>query len=92
MDTNSIPSITLAPIESSQLEAIGHDAATRTLAVRFKGKEGQRGPLYHYADVTTEQFNEMVAAPSSNSWFIHNVKRKADRHPYKRIDESAAQA
>lgn len=79
--------IPLEPVTSSQLDSIGHDAATNTLAVRFKAKNGP-GSLYHYQQVTPEQFSAMKAAESPNSWFIHNIKKQPDAHPYEKIIET----
>lgn len=45
--------IALKPVESSQIEAIGYDAETQTLAIQFNG--GKK--VYHYADVPQEVFD-----------------------------------
>lgn len=80
--------IPMQPVVSSQLDSVGHDPATNTLAVRFKAKAGP-GSLYVYDNVTAEQFATAQGAESFNSWFIANVKKKADEHPYRKVAETA---
>lgn len=84
--------IPLTPVTSSQLAAIGHDPATNTLAIRFNGKDGRIGSLYHYANVTAEQFEAFQAAESKGSHFIRNIKPATDKHPYTRIVEKQEDA
>lgn len=79
--------ITLTPVESSQLHSIGHDRDSNTLAIRFRGKQGQPGALYHYGNFTAEDFDALVAAPSLGSHFIRNIKPKTEQFPCERIDE-----
>ena len=80
--------IPLTNVESSQMEAIGHDPDTNTLAIRFKGYGGRPGSLYHYQNVTADDFAAFQSAESKGSHFIRNIKPATDRHPYSRIDES----
>lgn len=40
IEEKKIPDIEMIPVSSSQLHAIGHDAATNTLAIQFKSKAG----------------------------------------------------
>jgi hypothetical protein len=54
------PVITLAPVKSSNIAATGYDAASKTLAVQFKG--GNK--VYHYADVPESVFGDMGKAES----------------------------
>ena len=79
--------ITMTPVESSQLAAIGHDPATNTLAVRFKGKGDQPGSLYHYRNFTAKDFEDFQKAESKGSHFIRNVKPYAETFPYSRVNE-----
>ena len=46
----------MQPVESSQIAAIGHDAETNTLAVRFKNWKGVPTSLYHYRNFNAEDF------------------------------------
>lgn len=87
-------SIKLQTIKSSQLDGIGHDAATNTLAVQFKpnktaAAEGKPGPVYHYANVTAEDFEAMSGAESIGSHFYRTIKPAADKHPFTRIPETS---
>ena len=82
-----MPIVPLTPVESSQLEAIGYDSETQTLAVRFKSKGSYPGSLYHYNNVSSEDWSAFQAADSKGSHFIRNIKRAPDRFPYQRIDE-----
>ena len=85
--------IAIKTIASSQLDGIGHDAATNTLAVRFKpGKlaaaKGEPGALYHYANVTAEDFAALEGAESIGSHFYRTIKPAADKYPFTRIPEA----
>jgi hypothetical protein len=82
------PEIQLTPVESSQIAAIGYDAASETLAIRFKGKGDAPGSLYHYAYVSPADWAEFRDAPSIGSYFYKHIKPRPDRHPYTRIPEA----
>lgn len=76
-------SIPITPVESSQIHGLGHDAATNTLAVQFKAKNGP-GSVYHYAGVTAKQFEDFLAAESIGKHFGAHFK-KNDKHPFTKI-------
>jgi hypothetical protein len=85
--------ITLTPVESSQIAAVGYDAATRTLAIQFKKKSGPSS-LYHYDNVPADVHQAFVAAESKGRFFGANIKGNAD-FAYRKIeperkDEDAA--
>ena len=62
--------IPLNPVKSSQIESVGYDAATGTLAVKF-----QRGTtVYQYPNVTPKQFAEFQAADSLGKHFGKHLK------------------
>lgn len=84
---NAIP---LTPVQSSQIAAIGHDAAASRLAIRFAGKGAAPGPLYHYDGVSADDFAALAAAPSIGSHFYRHIKPFTERYPYTKVDESAA--
>lgn len=89
------PNITLTPVTSRKLHGIGYDAASKTLAVRFhptskNAAEGKPGALYHYANVTPEQFDSFRFSDSVGSHFISTFQKNAADFPYTRIDESAS--
>lgn len=59
----------LTPVESSQIESIGYDAATRILYVKFK-----RGGLYRYLEVPVEVYDRFMAAPSKGIYLGTIIK------------------
>lgn len=75
--------IPMTPVASSQIHAIGHDPATNTLAIQFKGKDGGAGSIYHYENVTPHQHAEFMAATSIGAHFGQHFKKNA-AHPYTR--------
>ena len=64
-------SIQLNPVKSSQIAAIGYDAATQTLAIRFN--KGEK--VYHYADVPQKVF-EGFSDGSAGKYFASAVRGK----------------
>jgi hypothetical protein len=52
------------PVVSSSITHVGHDPATNTLSVRFKG-----GGLYHYANVSADEHAKFLAADSKGTHF-----------------------
>lgn len=58
--------IDLSPVDSSKLAAVGYDAGTQTLAVTFKTGNA----LYHYANVTPDQYAAFIGAESVGKHFI----------------------
>ena len=61
------PKIHTAPVKSSQIAEIGHDGST--LAIKFKS-----GGVYHYPDVTAEQFEAFQKAESHGKHFGANFR------------------
>lgn len=62
---------TLTPVQSSNIEAIGHDPVTNELHVKFK-----TGATHIYAGVTAEQHDAMRDAESVGKHFHAHVKGK----------------
>ena len=60
----------MKPVESSQIKAIGYDAAAKELHVEFN-----TGALYSYADVSPSLWNEFDEAESKGSFFHKNIKK-----------------
>ena len=71
METNesSEPQIPLEHVESTAIEAIGYDAATQTLEVKFLS-----GKVYEYAPVTPDLYQAFLAAPSKGAFFNEQIK------------------
>lgn len=90
MNTSPIP---MQEIESSQIHAIGHDAETSTLAIRFKNRTtGAPTSLYHYENVDAALFGEFAAAESKGSFFGQRIKPFKEQFPYVQIEKMPAMA
>jgi len=61
----------MVKVASSNVEAIGYNADTRTLVVRFAG-----GQEYDYVDVPAEVYNDLITARSVGSVFHGAVRGK----------------
>lgn len=61
----------LNPVQSSNIEAIGYDAPTSTLGVKFKS-----GGIYHYHGVPPHVHAALIAAPSIGGHFAQHINRK----------------
>ena len=66
-------------VTSTNIQEIGHDPKTNTLAIRFKD-----GGLYHYEGVEAKAAEAMMGAKSVGSHFHAHIKGK---HAHKRQDE-----
>ncbi len=64
------PPIQLEPVQSSQVKAIGYDAATQTLAVQFTRGAGA---IYHYPGVTPELHAAFVSSESIGKFFGKHI-------------------
>jgi len=78
-------------VKSSQVHSVAFDPATKTLAVRFHGKNGP-GSLYHYANVSLDKHADFMKAESKGKFLGIHIKAKDDKgnllHPFKKINES----
>lgn len=83
--------VTMQTVDSSQIHSIGHDAATNTLAIRFKNKSGA-GSLYHYANFTAEEFEKFKGAESIGSHFGQFIKHETVKYPFTKIEPAPAAA
>lgn len=61
----------MKPVESSNIKAIGYDAAKRHLHVQFKS-----GGHYRYEDVAPHIHADFMAADSKGSHFASNLAGK----------------
>lgn len=77
--------IALHDVESSQINAIGHDPETKTLAIQFKNWKGEVGSTYHYANFTAEDFAAFKGAESLGRHFGKHIKLHADKYPYTKV-------
>ena len=60
-------------VDSSNVEAIGHDAAAQELHVRFLS-----GGTYIYHGVPEDVYHELMAAPSKGSYLNRMIKPNYD--------------
>lgn len=65
------PPITLSPVTSNQVKAIGYDPATETLAVTFTRGAGA---IYHYPGVTKELYAAFASAESIGRFFGQHIQ------------------
>lgn len=62
--------IRMSPVKSSsQVSAIGYDAASKTLAVTFKS-----GGTYHYHDVPSDKYVGLQKAESAGKYLGQHIK------------------
>lgn len=59
----------MLPVRSSNIEAIGHDAAAHELHVKFKG-----GGTYVYAGVHRDIYHAMLESDSPGGFHGHRIK------------------
>lgn len=76
-DETAIPP--MQSVTSSNVEAVGHDAAANKLHVRFKN-----GGHYVYEGVDARGFQALLRAPSVGRHIANQIK---GRYPVKRRDE-----
>lgn len=90
--------MTLVPVKSSNLAAVGYDAKRQVLRVQFVN-----GSTYDYHGVEPELHEDLLAAPSIGGFFHREIRSKAaksadertGRQPYwferlELVDEPAA--
>lgn len=89
-----MPKIALCPCDSSRIHAHGYDPETQTLALRFKGKGGAPGPVYHYAGFPAEEYEALKQAESLGKFFGAKVNIKNDEgelvYPFTRLPDEEA--
>lgn len=66
-----VPAIAMQPVMSSNLEAVGYDDATSTLAVQFKN-----GSTYRYDAVPLDVFQQLLTAPSVGAFYSSSIRGK----------------
>lgn len=70
----------LNPVESSNIAAIGYNAATMELQVKFK-----TGAIYSYANVEQSIYDQIMNAESVGSTFNKLVKSNPGKYPYAKV-------
>ncbi len=67
-------------VQSSQINAIGYNAATLKMRIEFKP-----GSLYEYSNVPPDLFEKFAKAESTGSFFYKNIKPFPDKYPYTKL-------
>ena len=61
--------MTMQPVSSSNLAAVGYDPETQTLAIEF-----QSGGTYEYYDVPQQVFDGLLSTGSLGQYFQSNIR------------------
>ena len=61
--------MTMQPVKSSNVKAVGHDADTNTLGVQFNS-----GATYHYHDVPAEKHAALLKSESIGKFIGTDIK------------------
>ena len=79
------PTIAMDAVTSAIIDAIGHCAETNTLAIQFPRKKRTpdiAGKIYHYANVTAEDFAAFKKAESIGTHFGKYIKPEIEKYPF----------
>jgi hypothetical protein len=82
MEKHHHPHIPMTAVTSSQIAAIGHDPATNTLRVQFKGS----GSVYDYANVPADVHQAFGKAESLGKFLGSHIKGK---YEFKKLAQPA---
>lgn len=58
-------------IQSSMIDSVGYDPASKTLEVEFTS-----GPIWEYWAVSPDMYNALMSAPSAGKYFLQNIRGK----------------
>jgi hypothetical protein len=64
--------VPILPVKSTAIAGMGYEPVSRTLAIRFHGREH----THHYRDVPEEVWHRMCGAPSVGAAFAQHVRDK----------------
>lgn len=67
----------MTPVQSTNLLAVGYDAQTQELFIRFRN-----GSLYVYANVPQHVYDGLMSAPSYGKYHAAYIK---NAYPYRRL-------
>lgn len=65
--------VTMDPVRSSNVEAVGYDVERQVLVVRYRG-----GASYEYDGVSADERAEGLAADSVGGWLARRIKPSKD--------------
>lgn len=82
----------LEPMEDARIRALGYDEESWTCYVRFPPtRTAPAGPMYAYASVPPEMFDDLRASLSPDGFLDRHMARNPD-HPYTRVNEDGTPA
>lgn len=67
----------MVPVESSNIETVGHDPATKTLHVKFKN-----GSTYEFQNVSAEKHQQLMSSESKGKHFMTHIRH---HHDFRRV-------
>ena len=67
--------IAVSPVTSSQISAVGYDATTRELVIRFHSSGRKQERVYSYEGVPSELATGLIVAKSPGSYFHRHIRR-----------------
>lgn len=73
----ALEGVRLAPVESSNLAAVGYDKDKEELLIAFLD-----GSVYRFYDVPVSEFSALMSAPSHGEYFYWNIRTS---YNYERI-------
>ena len=82
--------IAMIPVVSSQIAAIGYDAASCELVIRFHGSGRAEPAIYSYAGVPSELARGLIAAASPGGYFHQHIRH--GHFPYRRVECGEAES
>lgn len=73
----------LTPVESSQIEAIGHTPNANVLFIKFHPRGTvTEGPVYAYFDFSEEKFQDFLKAESKGRFLNQEIR---DKYKYQKL-------
>jgi hypothetical protein len=79
--------ITLIPVVSSQLAAVGYDEGRRELVIQFRASGRHPEAIYSYDGVPPELARGLIVAESPGSYFHRHIRHGP--FPYRRHQSGA---
>ena len=80
----------MIPVVSSQIAAVGYDAMTGELVIRFRSSGRAEPATYSYAGVPSALAQGLIAAASPGAYFHQHI-RHGD-FPYRRVECGEAES
>lgn len=81
----------MEPVKSSQIQAIGYDAAQQLLRVQFHPKKDEKeGVMYEYSRVTPEIHQALMSAESLGRFFGTVIRADKKAFPFRVIPAAKA--